>query len=245
VASESTLGDAIRTAARLMPSVHSARTLELSCSGGQARLSSKLGGSWMTPTPWEDGFVASILIDLVRLAAGADWRPEVLSLQSRPANHRGRRDAFDAPSIRYGESATTIEFPAALLSQRVAPGPARRRPSAEPAPLPEDFVGRVQLVLEFLLRQGNADIESLAALVGTSRRTLQRHLLSRGQTYAEMLDSVRLDMARRLLAESSRKVIDVAYEVGYTDPSHFARAFRRWTGVPPSAYRRTVLSPAP
>jgi transcriptional regulator GlxA family with amidase domain len=96
----------------------------------------------------------------------------------------------------------------------------------------------VELSLEFLLQQGDTDVDSLAALIGMSRRSLQRHLRRQGESYARLLDRVRLKRARRLLATSSTKVIDVAFEVGYSDPSHFARAFRRWAGVAPSTYRR-------
>jgi len=167
-----------------------------------------------------------------------------VSLQARASKHRGCRAAFGGATIGYGESATAIEFPEVLLSHRLAER-VDVHPDEDPKPLPEDFAGRVQLVLEFLLRQGNADVESLAALVGTSRRTLQRHLLERGETFSGILDRVRSDRARRLLEDSSIKVIDVAYEVGYSDPAHFARAFRRWTGLAPRAYRGSCGSMTP
>jgi AraC family transcriptional regulator len=47
-----------------------------------------------------------------------------------------------------------------------------------------------------------------------------------------------MNVARRLLCETKRSVLDVALEVGYTDPSHFAQLFRRETGLSPSDYRR-------
>jgi AraC-like DNA-binding protein len=241
VASMPTLGDAIRNAAKLIPSVHSARTLALSCHGCKAHLSSKLDETCLAPTAWEDGFVASILIDLVRLVAGADWRPEALSLQSSLPGHEGCSGTLGGVPIRHGEDATAIEFPRDLLDRRLAPGRSRPAPTDEPASLPEDHVERIRIVLEFLIRQDNANVDSLAALVGTSRRSLQRQLLRRGQSFARMLELVRLDMARQMLENSSVKVIDVANDLGYSDPSHFARAFRRWTGVAPSVYRREAI----
>ena len=243
VASQVTLGAAIRTAAMLMPSVHSARTLELADRGRYARLSSKLDDSCLSATPWEDGFVASILTDLVRLAAGGDWRPRSLSLQSAPAEPC-RGTLSDVP-VRHGEEATAIEFPRELLDRGLAlrkPPPA---PTEEEVPLPVDDVSGARFVLGYLVRQGDASIDSLAAAVGMSCRTLQRQLGRGGQTFTGMLEQVRTDMARQLLESSSAKVIDVAYDVGYSDPSHFTRAFRRWTGVAPSAYRRARVSAAP
>jgi len=243
VASQETLRDAIRTAARLMPSIHSARTLELTYHGNQARLSSRLDESCLTTTTWEDGFVVTILIDLVRLAAAADWRPKTVSLQSSPPHgHAHCHGTLGGVPIRHGEAATSIEFPKELLGRRLVRDRSRQVPREEAAPIPGDYVERVRLVLEFLVRQGDVDIDSLAAVIGTSRRSLQRHLLSRGQTFVQLLEQVRLNVARRMLENSSVKVIDVAYEVGYTDPSHFARAFRRWTGVAPSVYRHAQVS---
>lgn len=49
---------------------------------------------------------------------------------------------------------------------------------------------------------------------------------------------LRMEMARRLLRETSRSVIEVGLEVGYSSPSHFAQVFQREAGVPPSEYRR-------
>jgi AraC family transcriptional regulator len=47
-----------------------------------------------------------------------------------------------------------------------------------------------------------------------------------------------MEEARRLLRETKMNVVDVALEVGYADPSHFAQLFRRETGLSPSEYRR-------
>jgi AraC family transcriptional regulator len=50
--------------------------------------------------------------------------------------------------------------------------------------------------------------------------------------------NLRMDAARRLLRETKKSVATVALEVGYASPSHFARLFRRETGLSPSDYRR-------
>ena len=57
-------------------------------------------------------------------------------------------------------------------------------------------------------------------------------------TFAHVVTRVRLDVARRMLADPGRKVIDVALELGYSDPAHFTRAFVRWTGIAPRDFRR-------
>jgi len=50
--------------------------------------------------------------------------------------------------------------------------------------------------------------------------------------------TLRMDEAKRLLRETRKSVVDVALDVGYTNPSHFAQLFRRETGLSPSDYRQ-------
>lgn len=82
-------------------------------------------------------------------------------------------------------------------------------------------------------------LELLAAQAGLSKFHFQR-LFKRalGISPARYHISLRLNVARRLLRETSKSVVEIALEVGYTNPSHFAQLFRRETGLAPSDYRR-------
>jgi AraC-like DNA-binding protein len=71
-------------------------------------------------------------------------------------------------------------------------------------------------------------------------RTLQRRLASAGTSFRDLLSECRRQKALRELAESDRPVGDVSLRLGYSDPAHFARAFRRWTGSTPIEYRRSA-----
>ena len=75
-----------------------------------------------------------------------------------------------------------------------------------------------------------------------SVRSFQRRLEDEGVNYSQLIDWVRLDRATRLLDAPGARVIDVALEVGYSDPAHFTRAFRRWTGVTPRQFRGRLAS---
>jgi AraC-like DNA-binding protein len=81
------------------------------------------------------------------------------------------------------------------------------------------------------------NIPEAAEIVGTSLRTLQRELSSADLTYSKLIDQVRYEKAADLLRGTDAKIIDVAYSVGYTDPSHFTRSFRRIAGVTPHEFR--------
>jgi AraC-like DNA-binding protein len=104
-----------------------------------------------------------------------------------------------------------------------------------------DDVGRaVQRIVAALLPGGYPDIHlvSKAVSLSLSPRTLQRRLHAEGLTFARVVARTRFAEAQRMLDDPARKVIDVALDLGYSDPAHFTRAFERWTGLPPREFRR-------
>jgi AraC-like DNA-binding protein len=81
-------------------------------------------------------------------------------------------------------------------------------------------------------------VEAVARELATSGRTLQRKLTAQGVSYQELLDEARKQAAGRYLGESVFAIGEVAYLVGYSEPAPFYRAFKRWYGVTPEAYRQ-------
>ena len=100
------------------------------------------------------------------------------------------------------------------------------------------IVDRVRRELVPSLRSGSQSIDRVARQLGVSVRTLQRRLREEGQTYAQVVDSVRAQLAREYLADRRLAVTDVACLLGYSEAPAFHRAFRRWTGETPTAYRK-------
>jgi AraC-like DNA-binding protein len=96
----------------------------------------------------------------------------------------------------------------------------------------------VQHIVTTLLPDGSPDIHTVAAMARMSVRTLQRRLHDQGVTFAWVVAGARLAMAQQMLVDPARKVIDVALDLGYSDPAHFTRAFVRWTGLAPREFRR-------
>ncbi len=67
-------------------------------------------------------------------------------------------------------------------------------------------------------------------------RTLQRKLKDEGTTFQQIVDSVKSELAIGLLKNRSLTVNEVAYKLGYAEPSVFRRAFKKWTGQNPKGY---------
>jgi AraC family transcriptional regulator len=82
-------------------------------------------------------------------------------------------------------------------------------------------------------------LDQLAARAGVSKFYFTRLFKNAmGVSPSRHLLTLRMDEARRLLRETKRSVVDIALDVGYANPSHFARFFRRETGLSPSDYRQ-------
>ena len=75
-------------------------------------------------------------------------------------------------------------------------------------------------------------------------RSLQRELAGEGTSFSRVVDELRLARARELLEDQRVKLIEVADELGYSDAAHLTRAFQRWTGMAPGAYRRRLAARA-
>lgn len=82
------------------------------------------------------------------------------------------------------------------------------------------------------------DLNGLARDMGIAATTLQRRLQGEGTAYQVVKDELRRDIAIDLLGDSTRSVAEVAGLVGFQETSAFHRAFKKWTGVSPGAYRR-------
>jgi len=104
---------------------------------------------------------------------------------------------------------------------------------------------RLRALVSELQLTGPLSIERLAHHLGTSTRTLQRRLTERKTTYRALVDQVRLESARILLCQTDLSVQDIAARLSYGAPSGFARAFGRWTGKSPLAYRASIGRPLP
>jgi AraC-like DNA-binding protein len=90
------------------------------------------------------------------------------------------------------------------------------------------------------LPSGNISEEIIAEDLYMSQRSLQRRLREEGTTYKELLNETRRDLAAQYIKASSVSINEITYLLGFSEPSNFSRAFKRWTGVSPSEYRQSA-----
>ncbi len=185
------------------------------------------------------------LMTVIRYFTGNKWMPPTIALQSQRVPGQHARRAFSRTRFLTGQVETGIIIPASLLSlattrnyprRGVAGAPGTESAATDPASW--DFPAGLQEIVQTYLDDGYPDITLAANITGCSVRTLQRRLKEYGLSYTDVVQQARFRLATGLLSDPGTKVIDAALAVGYEDPSHFARAFRRLAGISPNQYRR-------
>lgn len=104
-------------------------------------------------------------------------------------------------------------------------------------------VSQVRAVLASRIGEELPDIREIARRLAMAPRTLQRRLAAEGASFKDLIDITRREAAQRLLADRSLAVAEVGYLLGFSEPSAFNRAFKRWLGATPLEYRRTIEQP--
>lgn len=109
-----------------------------------------------------------------------------------------------------------------------------------------DYLLRAWLDGRMAGHEGSERPPSLACIavrMAVTPRTLIRRLKAEGASYQDILDGLRRQYARRMLADATFGIAEIATRLGYTEAPNFGRAFRRWHGVSPALWRRTLGGP--
>lgn len=152
-----------------------------------------------------------------------------------------------APLQRFDAPATQAVFDARVLAGAVSVTPASLKAFLRDAPqsvflkqvVPTGLGDRARRLCRAALDAGlpAPTLAELADALGLSTATLRRRLDAEGAAWGPLKDAVRRDLALQLLAEGTLPVADVAARLGFEDASTFYRAFRKWTGCAPGAWR--------
>lgn len=143
---------------------------------------------------------------------------------------------FDQPAHRLVFSASTLDLPlhtADLAAKELA----RQQCELQLAALIDTgLLGRVRAAIEAAAPDAPA-LPAVAKSLHMSARTLKRRLAAQGTSFSAVHDDLRRQRALLLISDRSLTLADIATSLGYSETSNFTRAFRRWTGMSPGAYR--------
>ena len=179
--------------------------------------------------------------------ARVDWA------QPQPAHSDEYRRMF-APLQRFGAAATAACFDARVLAAPNTVTPASLKAFLRDAPqsvflkqvLPSGLGDRARRLCRAALDRGDPapTLADLAQALGLPAPTLRRRLDAEGAAWGQLKDAVRCDLALQLLADGKLPVAEIASRLGFEDASTFYRAFRKWTGSAPGAWRSAARAGA-
>lgn len=98
-------------------------------------------------------------------------------------------------------------------------------------------VDRVRAQIRKQLRGDSVTADTVAKEIGMSARTLRRRLEAEKTTFQDLREAERKQRALEHMREAQLSISEIAYLLGFAEPSAFHRAFRRWTGMTPAQYR--------
>lgn len=187
---------------------------------------------------------AGIVLTLARLATPAP-QPLAVSFAHGAPPSIAEHKRLLGPELRFDQADNAVTYAtAALAANLLSADPAllemfdadaRRRMAQLPAH--GAVSSRVQIILGSRLRGEVPSLAAIASELAMSERSVQRSLAEESTSYRELVDEVRKDLALAHLSRPGVSATDVAFLLGFSEPSAFTRAFRRWTGGSPTQFR--------
>jgi AraC-like DNA-binding protein len=203
---------------------------------------------WPPPTPAPPpvlvAFELAFWVRLARLGTRVDITPRRLTAPTPPPDSRPWRDAFGlaiepgpvaAVTFRQLDASRPFLTADDAMWEFFAPELRRRLADLDATATTSD---RVRAALVELLPSGRGSMGDVARHLTVSTRTLQRRLHAEDTTFQDVLDDTRERLARHYLTDPTLTSTDIAYLLGYAEPTSFSRAFSAWTGRTPHQIRQ-------
>ncbi len=244
-----TLGQALRTGFQFYHLILDDFVARLQCTGDDAHV------RLFTRLPADDRQRYAQRTFLFFTFGIASWLVErrlpinhVLIGEPEPFEHSETARIFQAP-VYYDQPHTAFSFDSVWLHHPVRQDQASLREFLAQAPTnllikyrdQTRLTERIRRYLRRHLSERVPSLEEVAEELRMTPQTLRRRLRDEGEGYQTIKDEVRRDAAVDFLARQDLSLMDIANRTGFSEPSTFHRAFKKWTGLAPGEYRQTVL----
>jgi AraC-like DNA-binding protein len=194
-------------------------------------------------------YAVGIITRMCRLTVGDFLAPVIIGIARPPPRQPERWEYMLASRVAFGSDTTRVTWSRSDIEEPLATGDpvlARINDSQVQAYLDSCTLQStsrevVDKIVE-RLPDGPPSQQQIAEALHVSNRTLQRKLREEGNTFKNLLQDARLQLAREYLGQPNRSVVETAYMLGFSEPSTFSRAFKRWTGMAPAEFRDSATA---
>lgn len=236
-----TLGDFFTRFAQAVSKESNAVTQSLLVEDEHAYFNAKRNFAISVSPAQADAFLASVWISLLHRVLDFRWDPQRVILRVNDPDALPRK-FHGIQAIECGAQGFSIRFPSSWLSYRlteeILENPPDLRIKNNDLAAPIDFLAGLEGLIRVHLAEPGFGVDALADLCGFHRETLNNRLKPYGQTASQVIARLRQEIAESLLNEGNKSVGETAQRLGYADPTAFSRAFRKWTGKSPAAFKR-------
>ena len=248
-ASSETLGDALQRVARYSSIANEGIALRY-VDGKHVRIELHYVGISRHLDRQQIEFFAAWLIRLCRQLTGIRLVPTSVRFAHRRDGKYPELIEFFGDQLEFGATVDDVSFDPSIKTMPIASTDrylnkflikfceeALSRRSARPSSLRTT----VENAIVPLLPHGLVSFEEIARRLGMSRRTLARRLSSEGLTFSDVLQDLKVHLAKHYLADRTLSISQIAWLLGYQEVSSFTHAFKRWTDKTPQQSRSRLL----
>lgn len=192
----------------------------------------------------------STVIHMCRVNFGDELNPiSMFTTRPRPASITTHETFFNCP-ITFASETNVLYFAPADIEKRLPTSNAELALKSDQMAMEylaryqhDDIILKIKSLLINRWPGGRISESEIAGALNMSSRTLHRKLQSEGLNINMLLDETRKELAIHYLENSTLTIGEIAYLLGFSEPANFSRAFRRWTGTTPNAYRSARPQP--
>ncbi|GEN98629.1 transcriptional regulator [Novosphingobium sediminis] len=256
------LGDAINSAGRVGSALRrlvdffsllqDCTDIRLGLEDDMASVSYRILDPDIWPRHHDAMFTLGIVSQILKRGTRGHWDKIEFAFEAESHEMRGDIGKVVCAPCTFGADTNQIRFPAAMLDLAL-PQPANP-PLADVRQLTRSIVSKrratplVDRLSQMVLRDLNScaiEQERFAREMGMSSRTLRRKLTEQGSSFQQVLDECRMRQAVfEFRVRPDLSIAQIALRLGYAEHSNFTRAFHRWSGISPQAYRANLAATA-
>jgi AraC-like DNA-binding protein len=181
-------------------------------------------------------------VGALRVLCGPSWRARNVRFSHDAPPDPSRYVALLQARVSFDANVTAMEFASAWLDRDHAHPQRHESDDVHEQRPHQDLTSEVRAVLVSWTGADRPSAPAVASLLGLQPRTLNRLLRRRGTSFKRILEEVRYESAKQKLRDSATSIVSIAWSLGYEDGSVFSRAFRRWSGMTPSEWRKAAES---
>ena len=242
---------AYQHAARYLKLYNQAARVSSIVEGGRAYFQYSLCDLGIAPPRQQNEYGMVVTLNTIRMMVGSRWTPlEVHFAHKAPPEISEHQRIFGAP-VLFDYATNDLVVDSEILQHKVPAADQRLHSIVqrymermfEQVPEEDEIITALRRAIAESIKDGNTNLTRVTKKMGLGPRTLQRQLRAHQLEFKTLLDDTRRRLALSYLKDRRHTLTQIAFLLGYSEASAFNRAFKRWTGTTPIAYRCATTPP--